>query len=138
MVQAASGASVTKLGFTAGQVVLELGYDDDVDDAIREAVEAAVEGRLEDEEYGDTVDAVLLWWRDDDGDLTDTLVDALTTLEDAGFIVLVTPKVGRHGQVDATDIAEAAETAGLHATASCNLTTQWSATKLVAPKSARR
>lgn len=138
MVGSAPTAAVTKLGFGPGQVILELGYDDDVDDELREHIEDAVEGDLEDEEYDDVVDGVLLWWREEDGDLTDALVDALTTLEDSGFIVLLTPKVGRPGEVDPSDVAEAAETAGLQASASVNLTPQWSGTRLVAPKSTAR
>lgn len=132
------GNAVAKLGFATAQVVLELGYDDDVDDELRQAVEQAIEGDLEDEEYGDVVDAVLLWWREDDGDLTDALMDALATLEDHGFVALMTPKVGMPGEVDPSDIAEAADTAGLHASASVNLSPQWSGTRLVAPKTVRR
>lgn len=135
---ASAGSAVAKLGFSAGQVVLELGYDDDVDESLRSQIAQAVSGELEDEDYGDVVDAVLLWWRDDDGDLTDALVDALTTLEDQGFIVLLSPKVGRPGEVDPSDVAEAAETSGLNASASLNLTQDWSATRLVAPKTAAR
>ncbi|GAB95109.1 hypothetical protein BJY21_004182 [Kineosphaera limosa] len=131
-------AAVTKLGFGPGQVILEVGYDDDVDDTLREHIEDAVEGDLEDETYDDVVDGVLLWWREEDGDLTDALVDALTTMEDQGFIVLLTPKVGRPGEVDPSDVAEAAETAGLQASASVNLTPEWSGTRLVTPKSGAR
>lgn len=135
---AASPGAVAKLGFAPRQVVLELGYDEDVDDDLRALVEDTLDGSLEDEDYGDVVDAVLLWWRQDDGDLTDALMDAVATLDDQGFIVLLTPKVGRPGEVDASDIAEAASTAGLQAAASLNLTQRWSATRLVAPKSLRR
>ncbi|QQS02962.1 MAG: DUF3052 domain-containing protein [Austwickia sp.] len=135
---AANAGAVAKLGFAPAQVVLELGYDEDVDDELRGQIEALLETSLEDEDFDDVVDAVLLWWRDDDGDLTDALVDALATLEDQGFIVLLTPKVGRPGEVDASDVAEAATTAGLQASVSLNLTNEWSATRLVAPKSGRR
>lgn len=135
---ASNGSPVGKLGFAEGQVVLEIGYDDDVDDELRAQIEEAVNGDLEDEDYGDVVDAVLLWWRENDGDLTDALVDALATLEDHGFIALLSPKVGLSGEVDPSDVAEAADTAGLHASASVNLTPEWSATRLVAPKTARR
>lgn len=135
---AANAGAVAKLGFAPQQVVLELGYDEDVDDGLRTQIEEILTVPLEDEDYDDVVDAVLLWWRDDDGDLTDALVDALATLEDQGFIVLLTPKVGLPGEVDASDVAEAATTAGLQASISLNLTHQWSATRLVAPKSARR
>lgn len=135
---AANAGAVAKLGFAPKQVVLELGYDEDVDDDLRAQIEEILQTALEDEEYDDVVDAVLLWWRDDDGDLTDALVDALATLEDQGFIVLLTPKVGRPGEVDVSDIAEAANTSGLQASISLNLTNEWSATRLVAPKSGRR
>lgn len=138
MVGSPPTSAVTKLGFAASQVILELGYDDDVDDDLRMQIEDTVEGDLEDEDYGDVVDGVLLWWREEDGDLTDALVDALTTLEDQGFIVLLTPKVGRPGEVDPSDVAEAAGTAGLNASASVNLTPQWSGTRLVAPKTGAR
>ncbi len=135
---ASHDSAVGKLGFATGQVVMELGFDDDVDDELRARIEEAIDGDLEDEDYGDVVDAVVLWWRDGDGDLTDALVDALATLEDQGFIALFTPKVGRDGEVDPSDVAEAAETAGLHASASVNLTPEWSATRLVSPKTGRR
>lgn len=138
MVATAPITALAKLGFVADQVILEIGYDDDVDDELRVQIEDTVEGELEEEGYDDVVDGVLLWWREDDGDLTDALVDALTTLDDQGFIALLTPKVGRPGEVDPSDITEAAETAGLQASASVNLTPQWSGTRLVAPKSGAR
>lgn len=134
---AGSTSGVAKLGFAPGQIVLELGYDDDVDDAVRAEIEELIGGQLEDEEFGDVVDAVLLWWREGDGDLTDAVVDALTTLDD-GFVAVATPKVGRDGAVDPADVAEAADTAGLHASASVTLSPEWVATRLVAPKGTRR
>ena len=48
-----------------------------------------------DGDYGNVVDAVVLWWRDEDGDLVDGLVDSLTDLVGGGAIWLLTPKVGR-------------------------------------------
>ena len=80
-------------------------------------------------------DAVVLWWRDDDGDLVDGLVDALTDLVGGGSIWLLTPKVGRPGAVDAADIAEAAPIAGLAQTTTAAVSKDWTATRLVAPKS---
>ena len=71
-----------------------------------------IDGELVDDRYGDVVDAVILWWREDDGDLVDGLVDSLTDLADGGAIWLMTPKVGRPDYVDASDISEAAPTAG--------------------------
>lgn len=128
------GQGVAKLGFTTGQVVMELGYNDDVDDDLRVAIEDLIDGDLEDDDFEEVVDAVVLWWRDGDGDLTDTLVDAVGALGVHGFIVLLSPKVGTDGEVDPIDVAEAAETAGLNASVSTNLTPAWSATRLVAPK----
>jgi hypothetical protein len=135
---AAANGSVAKLGFAAGQVVQELGYDQDVDDDFRLAIEELCGSELEDEDYADVADAVVLWWRDDDGDLIDALVDALTNLAEGGFILLLTPKSGRDGHVDAADIQEAALTAGLHASGGTNAVRDWTGSRLVAPKSARR
>ncbi len=127
-----------RLGFRPGQVVQELGYDDDSDDALRAAIAATTGQELVDEEYGDVVDVVLLWWRDDDGDLVDALVDSLTDLADGGVVWLLTPKAGRPGHVEPSDIGDAAPTAGLMSTTSISAGRDWSGTRLVAPKAARR
>ena len=84
-----------RLGFTPGMVVQELGWDNDADDELRVAIEDRIDADMVDGDYGNVVDAVLLWWRDEDGDLVDGLVDALTDLVGGGAIWLLTPKVGR-------------------------------------------
>ncbi|HYI59535.1 MAG TPA: DUF3052 domain-containing protein [Microlunatus sp.] len=126
-----------KLGLTTGQVVQELGWDEDVDDELRIGIEDAIDGELV-EEAMDAVDAVLLWWRDDDGDLVDGLVDAVVDLSATGVLWLLTPKVGRSGYVDNADISEAAVTAGLSLTNSANVSPDWAAHKLVRPRGSRR
>jgi hypothetical protein len=136
--EGAGGAASGRLGFTAGQVVQELGYDDDVDDDLRASIEDATGSELVDEDYDDVADGVLLWWRDGDGDLVDALVDALTTLADGGVIWVLTPKAGRDGHVEPSDIGEAAPTAGLSQTSSISAARDWSGTRLVAPKAARK
>ncbi len=123
-----------RLGLKPGTVVQELGWDDDVDDSIRAAIEDGIDSDLVDGDYGDVVDVVLLWWRDDDGDLVDALVDSLTDLVRGGAIWLLTPKVGRPGAVDAADVAEAAPIAGLSTTTTVAAGKEWTATRLVAPK----
>jgi hypothetical protein len=132
-----TGSGVSKLGLNAGQVVQELGWDSDVDDDLRVQIEDAIDGELI-EEALEAVDAVLLWWRDEDGDLVDGLFDAMTDLADSGYIWLMTPKVGRNGYIDAADIAEAAVTAGLAQTTTARVSPDWSATKLVRPRGVRR
>lgn len=126
-----------KLGLAPGLVVQELGWDEDVDDQLRMGIERAIDGELI-EDALEAVDVVVLWWRDDDGDLVDGLVDALTDLTDSGYIWLLTPKVGRSGYVDAADLAEAAVTAGLSLTNSASVSADWAATKLVRPRGSRR
>lgn len=126
-----------KLGLTAGMAVQELGWDEDADDDVRVAIEDAIDGEMVDEAV-EAVDLVVLWWREDDGDLMDGLVDALTDLSRTGSIWLFTPKVGRDGYVDASDIDEAAATAGLAATTTQQVSSDWSACKLVRPKANRR
>ncbi|HWJ09911.1 MAG TPA: DUF3052 domain-containing protein [Nocardioides sp.] len=123
------------MGLKPGTVVQELGWDNDTDDDLRVAIEDAIDGDMVDGDYGNVVDAVLLWWRSDDGDLVDGLVDSLTDLVGGGVIWLLTPKIGRPGAVDAADIAEAAPIAGLAQTTAATVSKDWAATRLVAPKS---
>ncbi len=137
MSPSAGGADVQlgdRLGLKPGMVVQELGWDEDVDDSVRAMIENAIDADLVDGDHGDVVDMVLLWWRDGDGDLVDALVDSLTDLVGGGAIWLLTPKVGRSGAVDAADVAEAAPIAGLSTTTTVAVGTQWTATRLVAPK----
>lgn len=119
------------LGFQPGMVVQELGWDEDTDQDLRESIEDVTGSELVDDEYGDVVDVVILWWREDDGDLVDALVDTKTDLTGDGYVWLLTPKVGREGYVDASDIADAAPTAGLSATTSRSVAEDWAGTKLV-------
>jgi len=129
---------VARLGLQAGQIVQEIGWDEDCDEDLRIAVEAATGTTLVDDDVEDVVDVVLLWWRDEDGDLVDALMDALTSLGSGGVIWVLTPKAGRDGHVEPSDIGEAAPTAGLSATSSVAAARDWSGTRLVAPKSSRR
>lgn len=124
-----------RMGLKPGTVVQELGWDNDTDDDLRVAIEDAIDGDMVDGDYGNVVDAVVLWWRADDGDLVDGLVDSLTDLVGGGVIWLLTPKIGRPGAVDAADIAEAAPIAGLAQTTAATVSKDWAATRLVAPKS---
>ncbi len=123
-----------KLGIHIGQVVQEWGWDEDTDDEIRADVEDACGSELLDEDTDEVIDVVLLWWRDGDGDLVDTLMDAIASLADDGLIWVLTPKTGRPGHVLPAEIAESAPTAGLMPTSSVNLG-DWSASCLVQPKS---
>ncbi|MCL6424471.1 DUF3052 domain-containing protein [Brachybacterium sp. JHP9] len=123
-------ATAEVLSLTTGQVVQEIGYDDDVDHDLREAVEDIIDADLEDEDYRDMVDAVLLWWREDDGDLTDALVDSLAMLTPGGPIWLMIPKAGRDGHVLPAEIEEAASTAGLRMMGSRNLAAEWNGLRL--------
>ena len=69
----------SRLGFEPGQVVQELGYDDDVDQELREGIEELT-GRSSSTRSTTTWPTPsLLWFRDEDGDLTDALVDATST-----------------------------------------------------------
>jgi hypothetical protein len=125
---------VSRLGFKPGMVVQELGWDQDTDDELRIAIEDAIDGDMVDGEYGNVVEAVVLWWRADDGDLVDGLFDSITDLVGGGVIWLLTPKVGRPNAVDPADIAEVAPIAGLALTTTTTVSKDWAATKLIAPK----
>ena len=118
-------------------VVEELGWDEDVDAALRDDIMDAIDADMV-EEALEGVDAVLLWWRDDDGDVADGLVEAMTDLSPTGYIWLMTPKVGRDGFIEASDLDEGAVTAGLSLTGTANVSTEWQAHKVVRPKASRR
>lgn len=126
-----------KFGLTTGMVVQELGWDEDTDDVLRVSIEDAIDADLVDSDHGNVVDAVLLWWRDGDGDLVDWLVDSLTDLVSGGVIWLLTPKIGRPHAVDPADIAESSKVAGLSTTTTAAVSKDWTATRLVTPKNAR-
>lgn len=133
--QAANVAA--RLGLSAGDVVGEIGYDSDVDEGLRDAVIDIIDSDLLDEDADDVLDAVLLWWREDDGDLTDALVDAITLLADDGVIWLLTPKTGQDGYVEPSDIAEATTTAGLTQTTTVPGGAEWMIARLVHGKQGR-
>ncbi|MEU7892237.1 DUF3052 domain-containing protein [Nonomuraea sp. NPDC049152] len=126
-----------RLGLKPGQVVQEIGWDEDSDEELRESIENLTGTELLDEETDEVADVVLLWWRDGDGDLFDALSDAMRGLADAGQIWLLTPKAGRDGHVEPSDIGEDAATAGLSQTSSISAAPDWSGTRLVAPKGRR-
>jgi hypothetical protein len=132
--EAEASGPAARLGLTKGMVVQEVGWDTDTDDELRVAIEDAIDADMVDSDYGNVVDAVVLWWRDEDGDLVDGLVDSLTDLVGGGVIWLLTPKVGRPNAVDAADVAEAAPIAGLSQTTTVSVSKDWAATRLVTPK----
>lgn len=130
----AEGSRALKLGFEAEMVVQEWGWDEDVDDTLRVEIEDVIGTEMLDEDSSDVVDIVVLWWRDDDGDLTDALMDAVVPLTDEGFIWVLSPKTGSVGHVVPAEISEAALTVGLTQTSVVNLG-HWTGSRLVQPKS---
>ncbi|MGN6090427.1 MAG: DUF3052 domain-containing protein [Actinomycetales bacterium] len=134
---AEGNALAARLGIKPGQVVQELGWDEDCDDTLRDAIEQASGTALVDEEFDDVADVVLLWWRDGDGDLVDALVDSLVSLGDGGVVWLLTPKSGREGHVPSSEISDAAPTAGLAATSTVSAAAEWTGTRLASPRSKR-
>ncbi|MGH4025309.1 MAG: DUF3052 domain-containing protein [Pseudonocardiaceae bacterium] len=142
MVAAAAGDTgrlgvAEKLGIRSDMVVQELGWDNDVDDDVRAGIEEVTGADLLDEDSDEIVDVVLLWWRDQDGDLVDALMDARAPLADNGVIWVFTPKTGRDGHVAPSDIAEAAPTAGLAQTSNVSVSDDWAGTRLASPKTAK-
>jgi hypothetical protein len=132
--QAGGRGLAERLGIEPGMVVQEVGYDEDVDDELRDAIEQRAGNELVDEDADDVVDVVLLWWREDDGDLVDALVDAIGPLADSGVVWLMTPKAGREGHVEPSEVSEAAPTAGLSQTSSISAARDWAGHRLVTPK----
>jgi len=116
-------------------IVLESGYDEDVDEELRGSVADLIGADMVDEDTDEVVDVVVLWYRDGDGDLADVLVDAIAPLADDGYIWLLTPKRGRDSYVEPSDIAEAASIAGLSQTSIATIGHEWAAARLVGRKS---
>ncbi len=131
---AADGSGAQKLGLSKGLVVQEIGWDDDTDDDLRVEIEDLIDAEMLDEDAVEVIDVVLLWWRDDDGDLTDALIEAIGPLADDGYLWVLSPKTGRRGHVEPSEVSEAAETAGFTQTSVTNLG-DWTATRLVQPRS---
>lgn len=129
-----------RLGVEPGMIVQVVGAEDRdrVDAALLDDVAARAGTELVfSDDSDEVVDVVLLWWREGAGDLVDALVDSLTNLGDSGVIWLLTPKAGRDGHVEPSDIDEAAPTAGLSSTRSTSAAPEWSGTRLVSPKASR-
>jgi hypothetical protein len=126
------------MGFAAGELILEVGYGPDCDDVLRSEISKITGTQLIDGQTTEVVDAVLLWWREGDGDLVDELMDALTYLTETGPIWVLTPKLGRDGHVDSSEIQDAAPIAGLSQTSTLALAKDWAGTRLVARKAGKR
>jgi hypothetical protein len=76
--------------------------------------------------------------KDRDGVLVDELMDATAYLSENGPIWVLTPKVGRDGHVEPSDIQDAAPTCGLSQTSTIAVAADWTATRLVARKAGKR
>jgi hypothetical protein len=127
-----------RMGFAKGELILEIGYGADCDDALRADIKNIVATDFLENSTNEVVDAVLLWFREDDGDLVDELMDAMAYLSETGPIWVLTPKVGRDGHVEPSDIQDAAPTCGLSQTSTLAVAKDWTATRLVARKAGKR
>jgi len=135
VVSQSPAAIVERMGVRPGSVVMEVGYDDDCDEELRDAIVDYTGEEMVDEDSDEVVDVVLMWFREGDGDLTDALVDAIAPLADDGVIWLMTPKRGRAGYVEPSDVAEAASVAGLSQTSITTVSSEWSGARLVGRRS---
>ncbi len=127
-----------RLGLKKGDLVLEVGSAADCDESLRSAISKITGTKFLNGKAEEVVDAVIIWWRDGDGDLVDELMDGLTYLSETGPIWVLTPKVGRDGHVEPSDIQDAAPTAGLSQTSTIAVALDWTATRLVARKATKR
>lgn len=118
-----------------GMLVQEVGWDEDCDADLSEAIEDVIGSVLLEEDTDEVVDAVILWWREGDGDLVDRLMDAVGPLTDDGCVWVFTPKTGIDGHVEPAIIAESAQTAGMLQTRTGTLG-NWSGSRLALRKNA--
>jgi hypothetical protein len=126
------------MGLAKDDLVLEVGRDSDCDSTLRDQLMEISGTQFLEGSTSEVVDAVIIWWRDGDGDLVDELMDGLTYLSETGPIWVLTPKVGRDGHVEPSDIQDAAPIAGLSVTSTIALAKDWTATRLVARKAGKR
>ena len=126
------------MGLAKDDLVLEVGHDSDCDSTLRDQLMAITGTTFLEGSTSEVVDAVIIWWREGDGDLVDELMDALTYLSETGPIWVLTPKAGRDGHVEPSDIQDAAQIAGLSVTSTIALAKDWTATRLVARKAGKR
>ena len=119
------------MGFEKGQLILEIGHGSDCDENLRQQIVEIIGEPFIQDDTNEVVDCVLIWFREDDGDLTDELVDALAFLSESGTIWVLTPKVGRDGHVEASDIQDAVNIAGLSQTSTIAVAPNWTATKIM-------
>ena len=126
------------MGLAKDDLVLEVGHDSDCDSTLRDEPMSITGTDFLQGSTSEVVDAVIIWWRDGDGDLVDELMDALTYLLENGAIWVMTPKAGRAGHVEPSDIQDAAPIAGLSVTSTIALAKDWTATRLVARKAGKR
>jgi hypothetical protein len=126
------------MGLAKDDLVLEVGHDSDCDSTLRDELMSITGTDFLQGSTSEVVDAVIIWWRDGDGDLVDELMDALTYLLENGAIWVMTPKAGRAGHVEPSDIQDAAPIAGLSVTSTIALAKDWTATRLVARKAGKR
>ena len=118
-----------------GMLVQEVGWDEDCEADLSEAIEDVIGSVLLEEDTDEVVDAVILWWREGDGDLVDRLMDAVGPLTDDGCVWVFTPKTGIDGHVEPAIIAESAQTAGMLQTRTGTLG-NWSGSRLALRKNA--
>jgi hypothetical protein len=126
------------MGLAKDDLVLEVGRDSDCDSTLRDQIMAITGTTFLEGSTSEVVDAVIIWWREGDGDLVDELMDGLTYLSETGPIWVLTPKAGRDGHVEPSDIQDAAPIAGLSVTSTIALAQDWTATRLVARKAGKR
>jgi hypothetical protein len=131
-----AAAAASRLGLADDAVVQVVGWDSDCDQEFLDALEEHVLELVMDD-ANDVVDGVLVFWRDEDGDLADGMLDALAMLADDGVVWLFTPRPGRPGHMPGSDVKEAVQVAGLQITSSISVGADWQAARLTAPKSGR-
>ncbi|MEV0114459.1 DUF3052 domain-containing protein [Streptomyces sp. NPDC050844] len=126
----------SRLGLQSGQAICEIGYGDDVDQGLRKGIKAVTGKDLVDEDSDDVTgaigafDGVIMWFREEDGDLAESLTSASMHLDEGGTFWLLTPKAGKAGHVPPSDISEAATAAGLPPAASISAARDWTGTRL--------
>ena len=129
--------AVARLGLAPDALVQIVGWDDDCDEDCLAELEDLVSEVVMGDEAENVVDGLLVWWREEDGDLADGLLDALSMLADDGVVWLFTPRPGRTGHMPSSEVKEAVQVAGHQVTSTIGAGSDWQAARITAPKSGR-
>lgn len=127
-----TSTEVNRLGFSKDNVIQEWLWGDDVDEGLRQAIYRVTNTDFVDEDDMGGVDGAIIWWRDGDNndELTDVIMDALSNLTSNKSLWIFTPTPHQPGACSLSAIQDSARAVGMSAERPLPLNDKWNAIKL--------